>query len=236
MAEGRWPNQVFDPSWYNENYPDVALKGIEPFEHFLLHGRLEGRRPSAVFDQALYLRFNPDVAKSNIEPFEHFFRHGRIEGRRFAELAAAEFPPRPAQLKPVVDSPHLSALVLAMRDMNASPLESIPQEIVSEAVGILSGFDRGGLEWRSRLLTKQIYRLSNDQGPTPDGLSYAYLELADALNDGRISSGVRCYDDRISLAKADPLGAFEALMQRELGEAIKLQAQLFQSHTAQCSA
>lgn len=36
----------FDPAWYLETYPDVAISGIDPYEHFQKIGSLIGRRPS----------------------------------------------------------------------------------------------------------------------------------------------------------------------------------------------
>jgi GT2 family glycosyltransferase/glycosyltransferase involved in cell wall biosynthesis len=35
----------FDPSWYGEEYPDVAASGLAPAEHYLWIGRRMGRRP-----------------------------------------------------------------------------------------------------------------------------------------------------------------------------------------------
>lgn len=40
---------LFDQNWYCDNYPDVLLSGIEPFEHYLAYGWYLGRPPSANF-------------------------------------------------------------------------------------------------------------------------------------------------------------------------------------------
>jgi hypothetical protein len=41
----RWaPAEPFDASLYLEANPDVAAAGVNPFEHYLMHGRFEGRR------------------------------------------------------------------------------------------------------------------------------------------------------------------------------------------------
>ena len=37
----------FDPDWYRATYPDVALTGMDPSDHYLRFGRLLGRRPYA---------------------------------------------------------------------------------------------------------------------------------------------------------------------------------------------
>lgn len=42
------PNNLpadFDANWYLETYPDVALSGLGPKEHYLRFGRLMGRKP-----------------------------------------------------------------------------------------------------------------------------------------------------------------------------------------------
>ena len=36
---------AFDPTWYLQAYPDVAQTGINPWEHYVRHGKAEGRQP-----------------------------------------------------------------------------------------------------------------------------------------------------------------------------------------------
>jgi len=72
---------LFDAEWYANRYPDVVREGIDPVEHYLLHGASEGRNPSSAFDTLFYLKNNPDVAKSGMNPLLHFIWHGRTEGR-----------------------------------------------------------------------------------------------------------------------------------------------------------
>ena len=38
-----FPNEWFDTAWYKINYDDVALSGVNPFVHYIQHGREEGR-------------------------------------------------------------------------------------------------------------------------------------------------------------------------------------------------
>ncbi|QFT53815.1 glycosyltransferase [Microbulbifer sp. THAF38] len=43
-----YPSQVsdhFDSHWYLQTYPDVADAGVNPWAHYIKHGRFEGRRP-----------------------------------------------------------------------------------------------------------------------------------------------------------------------------------------------
>jgi len=37
----------FDTAWYLQKYPDVAESGMDPFRHFIIHGRKEGRLPNS---------------------------------------------------------------------------------------------------------------------------------------------------------------------------------------------
>jgi glycosyltransferase involved in cell wall biosynthesis len=48
------PVPAFDPAFYLESNPDVALSGIDPFEHFCLFGAAEGRNPAPGFDIKFY--------------------------------------------------------------------------------------------------------------------------------------------------------------------------------------
>src|SRR5262249_9966281 len=75
--------------------------GIDPFDHYLRHGRFERRSPSAVFDPFAYIEANPEVAAAEgFEPFLHFVRTGRSAG---APLSRAEaLPPRPALTREIV--------------------------------------------------------------------------------------------------------------------------------------
>ncbi|EIZ81934.1 Lipopolysaccharide biosynthesis protein-like protein [Methylobacterium sp. GXF4] len=79
-----------DAEWYRERYPDVAVAGADPSEHFVLHGRSEGRFPNPeteldtigeVVDAAWYRARYPDVAATGAEPVRHYLIYGRAEGR-----------------------------------------------------------------------------------------------------------------------------------------------------------
>ncbi len=72
---------IFDADYYRETYADIALSGVDPFAHFLLHGRKELRRPSVLFDPQWYVDQNPDVAAAGIDPLDHFLADGAFEGR-----------------------------------------------------------------------------------------------------------------------------------------------------------
>lgn len=44
------PSRHFNTAWYLENNPDVKKSGMNPFVHYILHGKKEGRAPNASFD------------------------------------------------------------------------------------------------------------------------------------------------------------------------------------------
>jgi len=75
----------FDRDWYLSTYPDVALSGADPLEHYLLHGVAEKRNPSPRFDTADYLSRHPEVAGSGLNPLLHYVLHGRAKATRQAE-------------------------------------------------------------------------------------------------------------------------------------------------------
>lgn len=74
-------SRLFDADWYVSEYPDVALLGMEPVEHYALIGSHLLRAPHPRFDAAWYLSHHADVKRSGVDPFSHFTNHGRYEGR-----------------------------------------------------------------------------------------------------------------------------------------------------------
>src|SRR4051794_10843630 len=63
---------LFDRHWYLENNPDIARAGVDPIQHYLLHGAREGRDPSPSFSSRGYLSQHPDAEAAEINPLEHF--------------------------------------------------------------------------------------------------------------------------------------------------------------------
>ena len=72
----------FDRRYYLATYEDVRAAGMDPWQHYLLHGAQEGRRPHPSFDTQGYLRRYADVADTDGDPFEHYVVHGWKEGRQ----------------------------------------------------------------------------------------------------------------------------------------------------------
>lgn len=71
----------FDKDWYLRRYPDVVGSGMDPIQHYVLHGAAEARDPCDRFSTVFYLHHNPDVAASGMNPFRHYIEHGSKEGR-----------------------------------------------------------------------------------------------------------------------------------------------------------
>lgn len=83
---------------YLRNYPNVADSAkwnLDPWGHYLAHGKGEGKIWPENVDEAAqeYLRQNPDVAASPVYskyPFEHYTTYGQAEGRIWPEEVSAE--------------------------------------------------------------------------------------------------------------------------------------------------
>ncbi|WP_226940276.1 glycosyltransferase family 2 protein [Halomonas colorata] len=78
----------FDAEWYMLQYPDVAVSGMSPAQHYLLLGEAWGRRAGPRFDAEYYLERHKDVARANVSPLLHFIRNGEKEGRWPVQLQA----------------------------------------------------------------------------------------------------------------------------------------------------
>lgn len=70
---------LFDDTWYLQRYPDVANSGMDPLEHYLLHGASEGRNPSPAFSTTDYVSSHPEIKDSNNKnPLIHFIRENKV--------------------------------------------------------------------------------------------------------------------------------------------------------------
>lgn len=91
MKEDRDLQQLFDVSFYLEQYPDVASCGVDPLAHYLAHGAKEGRNPHPLFDTQFYLATYPDIVASGVNPLVHYVRCGANERRNPHPLFDTEF-------------------------------------------------------------------------------------------------------------------------------------------------
>lgn len=79
-------NGLFDVTWYQWRYPDLASWPYHPLWHWLLKGCSEGRQPNAFFDPHWYRNLYPDVAQAKCNPLLHYLRHGASEERHTSPL------------------------------------------------------------------------------------------------------------------------------------------------------
>lgn len=80
---------AFDTRWYLHQYPDIDIRGEDPFIHYMVGGWRQGGQPSRTFPAQAYLEANSDIREGGVNPFQHWVLHGRAEGRKGGTL-----PPR----------------------------------------------------------------------------------------------------------------------------------------------
>jgi hypothetical protein len=74
---------LFDATWYQANYPDVAQSGLDPLRHYALVGAAAAWDPGPRFSTEFYLEHNPDVSLGT-NALLHYLRHGRARGSKIA--------------------------------------------------------------------------------------------------------------------------------------------------------
>lgn len=79
-------SKLFDGIWYNQRYPDVSARKMDPVRHYLEYGAKEGRDPGPAFSTSGYRARYPDVEEAGINPLVHYLKYGRKEGRIFSVL------------------------------------------------------------------------------------------------------------------------------------------------------
>ncbi len=67
---------LFSAEWYAKQYPDVALSGAEPLEHYLSVGTILGRDPHPLFSAAHYESQLRERALAAANPLVHYLREG----------------------------------------------------------------------------------------------------------------------------------------------------------------
>lgn len=68
------PFPEFDSKYYLDANSDIALAGVDPFEHFLYQGYKEGRDPSSKFNTQFYIR-RYLKGKTDQNPLLHYLEH-----------------------------------------------------------------------------------------------------------------------------------------------------------------
>lgn len=72
---------LFDGGWYLQRYREAAESGMDPVDHYLLHGAAVGFDPHPLFSTSWYLDRNPDIAENGMNPLVHYITHGGAERR-----------------------------------------------------------------------------------------------------------------------------------------------------------
>ena len=73
---------IFDPIFYLEINPDVAVQGIDPLVHYLRVGWREGRFPHILFNIPFYFNQFPENLSNAAEPILHFISEGWLQGKK----------------------------------------------------------------------------------------------------------------------------------------------------------
>ena len=62
---------LFQPTWYLQQYADVALAGINPATHYLYSGAQEWRDPGPGFSTSEYMASHPELGHDGLNPLVH---------------------------------------------------------------------------------------------------------------------------------------------------------------------
>lgn len=85
---------LFDPAWYSERYPDVALTSFAPLEHFLRIGGFFLRDPGPLFDSAYYASQLTGRESAMAFPLLHYIGFGWCRGLKpHPDFSADWLPP-----------------------------------------------------------------------------------------------------------------------------------------------
>ena len=77
----------FDRDWYLQRNLDVLKSGVDPLQHFCIHGDREQRSPGPNFDSDAYAEASGDLSSSSMGALEHYLKVGRAAGRTAPSLA-----------------------------------------------------------------------------------------------------------------------------------------------------
>ena len=80
----------FDAAHYHAANADVQGSGMDPLQHFVLHGAAELRNPNRWFDMHFYVMSNADVQSMAFNGFWHYLVQGRAQGRAPRRSRGAE--------------------------------------------------------------------------------------------------------------------------------------------------
>lgn len=94
---------LFDAEWYCAQYPDVAVSGIDPFQHYMDYGWRERRRPAPAFGDEDCAALCPGFRPGTENPVRHLLRQGlndpALRDRMQAGRRPAPMPHLPSRLQ-----------------------------------------------------------------------------------------------------------------------------------------
>ena len=92
-VRGRWliaRSRIFDRKWYQAEYPESGVAGLDPIMHYLLSGADRGYRPHLLFDPAWYLNARGSRRRDE-NPLVDYINYGALEGVEPSPYFASAF-------------------------------------------------------------------------------------------------------------------------------------------------
>jgi GT2 family glycosyltransferase/glycosyltransferase involved in cell wall biosynthesis/SAM-dependent methyltransferase len=179
----------FDAAWYLKQNPDVAMSGMNPYEHYAKFGKAEGRQPAPV----LFLPFNINKEQFIIRIALRSMRRGLFGIISFC-YNCLPFSPRQRKLIEEFCFKHLPLVYrgwvpsyefwLSRRATNAPPLADI------------QGFAFEGVDW---VLMLPAHTEKSDQGMVPHGVVDVVIPVYRGIEQTR-----RCINSLINAPVKTP--------------------------------
>lgn len=79
-------SEFFDEEWYLDQYPDVAMTGLSPAEHYLKYGGFLRRDPSMHFSSSFHMDTRPLCEKHGMNPLLHYIKYKSAKWPQYSSL------------------------------------------------------------------------------------------------------------------------------------------------------
>ena len=122
---------LFDLHYYVSEYPDIAVSGMEPIDHYLIWGWREGRKPNPHCDPNEYMYRYPELERLGIPPLIHMVMTKRPEEYSSVKtpvLKPLEFHPLPLT-RNRVDADNRPSIAVIVHAFYIDTLEDIVSSI-----------------------------------------------------------------------------------------------------------
>ncbi len=144
-------SRLFQADWYLQQYPDVALLGMSPAEHYLKYGALLERDPSEKFSTKFYLETHEEAERSGLNPLLHYIQHGRA--KQLARRGKAQ--DRSRQAHALVDTIRTKLTSLGFTRQPLEELDRLWRTDPEPAVRAMAAWELA--LWHMRARTEQGY-------------------------------------------------------------------------------